>query len=153
MASFLGQTLCCLRCNVPLDTSLLFGAVFGDPPPIRFGERAPESTGFKIPAVGGRSGLLPPGIVQITTVNGVESEIVDKGKHRCLGVQRIAGDRESYPARRSSRSALREKALGEDVVERLDHGTPESLRDPLAVEHASVDRIDAAIPKLRVVVA
>src|SRR5437762_13910718 len=111
MASFLGQTLCCLRCNVPPDASLLFGAVFGDPPPIRFGERAPESTGFEIPAVGGRSGLLPPGVVQITTVDWVEAELVDEAQHRCLGVRRIAGDRESDPARRSSGSALREQAL------------------------------------------
>src|SRR5437762_12843427 len=103
MASFLGQTLCCLRCNVPPDASLLFGAVFGDPAPIRFGERAPESIGVKIPTVSGRSGLLPPGVVQITTVDRVEAKIVDKAKHRCLGVRRIAGDRESYPPRRSAR--------------------------------------------------
>jgi hypothetical protein len=58
-----------------------------------------------------------------------------------------------HPPRRSSRNALLEKALGQDVVERLDHGTHEPVRDPLAVEHASVDRIDAAIAQLRVVVA
>jgi hypothetical protein len=45
------------------------------------------------------------------------------------------------------------QSLAEDVVERLDHGTPDLLRDPLAVEHASIDRIDAAIAKLGMVVA
>jgi hypothetical protein len=39
------------------------------------------------------------------------------------------------------------------LLKRLDHGTPDLLRDPLAVKHAPVDRIDAAIAKLRVVVA
>jgi len=34
----------------PPDTSLLFGAVFGDPAPVSFGKRAPESSGFKIVA-------------------------------------------------------------------------------------------------------
>ena len=47
---------------------------------------------------------------------------------------------------------LFEKALGEDVVERLDHGTPDLLRDPLAIEHAPVDRIDAAVANLGMVV-
>src|SRR5437762_1767127 len=139
--------------TIPPDTSLLFGAVFGDPARIRFGERAPESIGVKIPTVSRRSGLLPPGVVQITTVDRVEAEIVDKAKHRCLGVRRIADDRETDPPRRSARNALLEKAPGEDVVECLDHGTPDLLRDPLAVQHAPVDRIDAAIAKLRVVVA
>src|SRR6266850_2931684 len=104
--------------NIPSDTSLPFGAVFGDPAPISLGERAPESAGFKIPAVSRRSGLLPPGVVQIPTVHGVEAKIVDEAKHRCLGVKRIAGDRESYPPHRSPRNALLEKALGQDVVKR-----------------------------------
>jgi hypothetical protein len=73
----------------------LFGAVFGDPAPISFGERAPESSGFKIRAVSRRSGLLAPGIVQITTIDRVEAKIVDETKHCGLGVRRIAGDRES----------------------------------------------------------
>jgi len=58
-----------VRCNIPPDTRLLFGAVFGDLAPINFGERAPESSGFKIPTVSRRSGLLPPRVVQITTVD------------------------------------------------------------------------------------
>src|SRR3989442_12590830 len=144
---------CCLRCNIPPDTSLLFGAVFGDPAPNSFGERTPESSGFKIPTVGRRSGLLPPGVGQIATVDRVKAKIVDKAKHCCLGVQRIAEDRESYPPRRSPRNAFLEKALGQDVVERLDDGTPDLPRDPLAVKHALVDCFDAAIAKLRVVVA
>ena len=53
----------CLRCDSPPDTSFLFGAVFGDPAPIGFGEGARESSGFEIPAVSRRSGLLPPGRV------------------------------------------------------------------------------------------
>jgi hypothetical protein len=81
----------------PPDTSLPFGAVFRDPASISFRERAPESTGFKVLAVSGRSGLLPPGIVQITAVDRVEAKIVDEAKHCCLGVQRIAEYRESDP--------------------------------------------------------
>src|SRR5439155_7882381 len=60
---------------------------------------------------------------------------------------------ESNPTPRSPRNALLEKALGEDVVERLDHGTPDLLRDPLTVEHAPVDGIDVAIAKRGMVVA
>ena len=138
---------------MPSDASLLLGAVFGDPAPVGFGERTPEGSGFKILAVGRRSGLLPPGVVQITHVDRVEAKIVDKAKHCCPGVRRIAGDRESYPPRRSPRNALFEKALVRNVVERLDHGTPDLLRDPLAVQQAPVDRVDAAIAKLRMVVA
>ena len=135
------------------DTSLLFGAVFRDPASISFGERATEGSGFKILAVSRRSGLLPPGVVQIATVDRVETKIVDEVKPCCPGVHRIAGDRESDPLFRSPRNALFEKAFGEDVVERLDHGTPDLLRDPLAIEHASVNRIDAAIAKLGMVIA
>jgi hypothetical protein len=138
---------------MPPDTSLLFGAVFRDPASVSFRERAPESSGFKVLAISWRSGLLPPGIVQITTVDRVEAKIVDEAKHCCLGVQRIADDRESDPPLRSPRNALFEKAFGEDVVEGLDHGTPDLLRDPLAIEHAAVDRIGAAIAKLGMVVA
>jgi len=75
----------------PPGACLLFGAVFGDPAPVGFGERAPESSGFKIPAVSRRSGLLPPGVVQTTAVDRVEAEIVDEAKHRAPGVRRIAG--------------------------------------------------------------
>src|SRR5438105_13468324 len=143
---------CCLRCNVPPDTSLLLGTVFGDPVSISFGQRAPQSSGFKILAVSRRPGLLAPGVVQITAIDRVEAEIVDKAHHHRFGSQRIAHDRESDPPRGSPRHALLEKAPGEDVVERLDHGTPDLLRDPLAVKHASLDRGDAAIAQLRMVV-
>src|SRR6202035_1751809 len=142
-----------LRCDRPPDAGFLFDAVCGDTAPVSFGERAPESGGAKIPKVSRRSGLLPPGVVQLTTVDGVEAEIVDEAKHCCFGVRRIAGDRESDPSRHSSQNSLLAKARGEDVVERLDHGTAELLRDPLAVEHAAVDRVDAAVAELRVVVA
>jgi hypothetical protein len=75
---------------VPPDASLFFGAVFGDPAPISFGEGAPESSGFKILTVSRCSGLLPPGVVQVTAVDRIEAKIVDKAKHCCLGVRRIA---------------------------------------------------------------
>src|SRR4051812_32820735 len=97
-----GENICEMRPGV----SLVFGAVFGDPAPVRFGERAPESTGFKISAVSRRSGLLSPGVVQIPAVHRVEAEIVDEAKHRCPGVHRIAGDRESDTPCRSPRNAL-----------------------------------------------
>jgi hypothetical protein len=138
---------------MPPDTSLLFGAVFRDPASISFREGAPESTGSKILAVSRRSWLLPPGIIQITTVDRIEAKIVDEAKHCCLGVQRIAEYRESDPPLRSPRKAFFEKAFGEDVIEGLDHGAPDLLRDPLAIEHAAFDRIDAAIAKLGMVVA
>src|SRR6267154_3514522 len=44
-----------------------------------------------------------------------------------------------------------EEAFGEDVVERLDHRTPDVLRDPLAIWHAAVDRIDPTVAKFRMV--
>jgi hypothetical protein len=96
---------------LPSDTRLLFAAIFCDPAPFCFGKRAPESSGVEILTISRRSSLLAPGCVQITTVDRVEAEIVDKVKHLCLGVQRIAGDRESYPPGRSPRNALLEKAL------------------------------------------
>jgi hypothetical protein len=65
----------------------LFGAVFRDPASISFCERATESSGFKIPAVSRRSGLLPPGVVQITSVDRVEAKIVHEAKHCRFGVQ------------------------------------------------------------------
>src|SRR4249920_1649618 len=129
-SSLTRSSYCCLRCNIPPDTSLLFGAVFGDPAPNSFGQRTPESSGFKIPTVSRRSGLLPPGVVQITTVDRVEAKIVDEAKHCCLAVRRIAGDRESDSSLRSPRNTSFEKALGEDVVERLDHRIPDLFRDP-----------------------
>jgi hypothetical protein len=104
-------------------------------------------------AVSRRSGLLPPRVVQTTSVDRVEAKLVDEAKHGRPGVQRVAGDRERDSPVRAFRSAVLQKALGEDAVERLDHGPPDLLRDPLAVEHAAVDRIDAAIAQLRMVVA
>src|SRR4051812_18856842 len=96
---------------MPPDTSLLFGAVFRDPASISFCERATDSSGFKIPAVGRCSGLLPPGVVQITTVNRIEAKIVNEAKHCCLGVQRIAGDRESDPPFRSLETPFSRRLL------------------------------------------
>jgi hypothetical protein len=145
--------LSCLRCHIPLDLSLPFGAVFSDPAWVGFSERAPETSSVRIVAVSWRSWLLPPGLVQITTVDRVEAEIIDETKYCGLGIRRIAEDRKSDPPLRSSRNPFLKKARGEDVVERLDHGTPDLLRYPLAVEHATVDRIDASIAKLRMVVA
>src|SRR6266850_1147132 len=111
------------RCNS--DPSLLFGAAFGDSAPVGFGERATESSGFEIAAVSRRSGLLPPGVVQDSTVDRVEAKIVDEAEHSCPGARRIAVDGESNPPGRSPRNSLLEKAPGEDVVERLDHGMPD----------------------------
>src|SRR5881396_466313 len=135
------------------DTSLLFGAAFGDSAPVGFGERAPESGGFEIAAVSRCSWLLAPGVVQDSTVDRVEAEIVDEAEHSCPGARRIAVDGESNPPARSPRNPLLEKAPGEDVVERLDHGMPDLLRDPLAVDHAPVYLIDVAIAKLGMIVA
>src|SRR2546427_13059028 len=84
----------CLRCDIPLGASFLFVAVFGDPASISFGERAPESSDPKIPAVGRRSGLLSPGVVQVTTVDRIEAELVDQAKPRGLRLFSIAGNRE-----------------------------------------------------------
>src|SRR5262245_61128493 len=133
--------------------SLPVGAVLGDPAPVSLGERSPESSGFEIAAVSRCSGLLPPGVVQQTAIDRVEAKIIDEAKHYCLGVRGIAGNRESNPPSCSSRDSFLEKARGEDVVERLDHGMPDLPRDPLAVEHAPVDRINATITKLGMVVA
>jgi len=80
---------------MPPEISLPLGAVFGDPAPIGFGERAPERGGVEIPAVRRRARLLAPGVIQITTVDGLEAKIVDEAKHGRLGVRRIAGDRKS----------------------------------------------------------
>jgi hypothetical protein len=85
-ASSTRQAAWCLRCDRPPDTSLPFGAVFRDPAPISFRERAPESTGFEVLAISRCSWLLPPGIIQITTVDRVEAKIVDEAKHCRLGV-------------------------------------------------------------------
>lgn len=122
--SSLKHSLCCLRCDIPPDTNLLFDAACRDPASISFGERAPESSGFKVQAVSRRPRLLPPGVVQITTVDRVEAKIVDEAKHYCLGIQRIADDRKSDRPLHSPRNALFEKAFGEDVVEALITGRP-----------------------------
>src|SRR5439155_5948639 len=110
----------CSRCDIPPGASFLFGAVFGDPASIRLVERAPESGDFKIPAVGRRSGLLSPGVVQVTTVDRVEAELVDQAKHWGLRLCSITGNREGNAARRSRRNALFAKAPGVDAVECLD---------------------------------
>ena len=64
-------------------------------------------------AVSRRSGLLPPGIVQIATLDRVEANLVDEAKHCCFGVQRLlhsvhvpsppphAGDMSDYERRRA----------------------------------------------------
>src|SRR5262245_42923057 len=109
-----------LRCDRPPDSSLLLGAVFSDPAPICRVERASQGSGVKSFAVGRRSGSLPPGVIEITVVDRVEAEIVDKAEHHRSGGGRIAGDREGCPAGSSLRNAFREKAAGEDRVECLD---------------------------------
>jgi hypothetical protein len=47
-------------------------------PSLRVGERALARGDFEILAVGRGSGLLPPGVVQIACVDGIEAEIVDR---------------------------------------------------------------------------
>ena len=68
----------------PPYLSLPFGAVFSDPASVGFSVRAPETSGVKIVAVSWRSGLLPPGFVQITAVDRVEAEIIDETKYSAL---------------------------------------------------------------------
>src|SRR5688572_30313572 len=137
---------------MPPDTSLLFGAVFRNTAFISLCERAPESSGFKVLAVS-RSGLLPPGIVQITTVHRVETEIVNEAKHCGLGIRRITGNRESDSPLSSSRNAFLKEALCVDVVKYLDYGTPDLLSDPLTIGRAAIDCPNAPIAKLGMVVA
>src|SRR5262249_34890729 len=120
----------CPRRDLPSGASFLFGAVFGDSVSIGFGERAPESSDFKIPAVGRRSRLLSPGAAQVTTVDRFEAEFVDQAKHRGFGLDSIAENRESYAAHRSPWNAPFAKAPGVDVVECLDDRSPELLSDP-----------------------
>src|SRR6266536_1249669 len=90
---------------------LLFAAVFCDPGSISFRARAPESNGFKVLAVSRRSGLLPPGLVQLTTVHWVETEIVNEAKHCGLRIRRIAGDREGDPPHRSPAECLSQEGF------------------------------------------
>jgi hypothetical protein len=113
----------------------------------------PKSHGVEILTVRRRSWLLPPRVVQPTTVDWVKAEIVDQAEHRVPGVQWMSGDRESDPPHGSRRRSFLEKTVRENVVEGLKHRVSELLRDPLALEQAAVDCIDAAVAKLRVVVA
>src|SRR5205085_4628467 len=98
-----------LRGHYLSETGFLFDTIFGDPGRIGFGEGAAESGGFEVLAVGGRAGLLSPGVIQITGVDRVEPEIVDEAKYDCPGIRGIAGDGESYPALRSFWDSFLEK--------------------------------------------
>jgi hypothetical protein len=106
------------------DTSLLFGAVCGDPAPVGSGEGAPETRGVEIAAVSRRSGLLPPRVVQNSTVDRLEAKIVDEAKHRCLGVRRIAVDRESNPPPRSRGTPFSRRLLAKMLLNALITGYP-----------------------------
>jgi hypothetical protein len=67
------------------DLGLSFGAVFCDPAPIGFRECAPKSGRFEIVAVSRRPRLLPPGVVQHATFDGVEAKRVNEAEHGGLG--------------------------------------------------------------------
>lgn len=55
------------------DASFLFGAIFGDSVLVGSGECGLEGSGVKIVAVGRRSGLLPPGVAEVSIVDWIEA--------------------------------------------------------------------------------
>src|SRR5256885_14951631 len=143
--SFLRSALAALSCDLPPDFSLAFGAIICNPTPVGFGERSFQCSSFEVVTICWRSGLLPPGFVQITTVDRIESKIIDKLKHSCPRFRRIAEDRQGDPTFGPLRNPFFAKALCKDVVERLYHRSPDLLRYPPALDHAVIDGIDSTI--------
>src|SRR3954464_70324 len=121
--------------------------------PPRLGQRAPDALGVEVGGVDRGAGLLPPGLVQPAGVDAVEAELVDEPQHHRLGRRVVAGDRERDPPRGAGRLTALHEVLGVDVVECLDHRPAELPLDPPALDHAGLDRLDAAVPLPRVVVA
>src|SRR4051812_23023607 len=76
--SFLRSALAARSCDLPPDFSLAFGAIVCNPTPVGFGERSFQCGSFEVVTISWRSGLLPPGFVQITPVDRIETKIIDK---------------------------------------------------------------------------
>ena len=79
-----------LRRHHPLDFRLPRSAIVCNAPVISLGERAGESGGVKVAAIGRGSRLLPPGIAEIACIDRIEPETVNNGKHQCPILRRIA---------------------------------------------------------------
>jgi hypothetical protein len=60
---------------------------------LRVGETAPKRGGIKVGSVDRSAGLLPPGIIQATSVDRVESKLVDEPKHHFFRLCIVARDR------------------------------------------------------------
>ena len=98
-------------------------------------QSAPSPLGVEVRAVNRRAGLLPPGLIQPTGVDAVESEFVDESQHNAFGYVVVARDGQGDAPSAAFRSTELEQMLRNDVIKRLDQWPAQLLLNPQAFRH------------------
>jgi hypothetical protein len=119
----------------------------------RLGQRAANTICIEVFCVNRRTRLLAPGLIKATGINTIESKLINKLHYdgfSCAGIARYGqGD----PPRCAFGPPQLHQVSGIDIVESLDHRPVQLLRNPSALRHTGLDRIDTAIALARVIVA
>jgi hypothetical protein len=87
-------------------------------------QSAPSPLGVEVRAVNRRAGLLPPGLIQPTGVDAVESEFVDESQHNAFGYVVVARDGQGDAPSAAFRSTELEQWCAMMLLNALTTGRP-----------------------------
>src|SRR4029077_4588737 len=119
----------------------------------RFVQAAPHTVGVEVLGVDRRTGLLPPGLVQTAGIDAIKAQFFDELQNDGLGCVVIARNWQGDAPGRTCRPAQFEEVSGVNGIERFDHRPAKLLLDPPALRQACLDRLDAAVALVWVIVA
>ena len=119
----------------------------------RLGQRASNTTCIEVFCVNRRTRLLAPGLIEAARINTIEAKLIDKLHYNGFSCAVIACYGQGDPPRCAIGPPQLHQVSGIDIVESLDHRPVQLLRNPSALRHTSLDRIDTAIALARVIVA
>jgi hypothetical protein len=97
--------------------------------------------------------LLAPGLIEAASINTIESKLVDELQYDGFSCAVIACDGQGDPPRSAFGLPQLHQVSSTDIVESLDHGPVQMLRNPSALRHTGLDPIDSPIALARVIVA
>ena len=121
--------------------------------PARLGQRASNTTCIEVFCVNRRTRLLAPGLIEVAGINTIKSKLIDKLRSDSFSRAVIACYGQGDPPRCAIGPPQLHEMSGIDIVESLDHRPVQTLRNPSALRHTGLDRIDKAIALARVIVA
>jgi len=119
----------------------------------RLQESSTDTLRIEVCSIDRRIGLLPPRLIQAASIYTIESKLIDELQDDGFGFIIIAGYRQSNSPSGAFGLPQLQQVLSMDIVEGLDHGTVQLLRNPSAFRRSGFDYLDTTVALLRVIIS